>query len=470
MAKPDLEEKLQEKIASFRDNPLGFVLYAYPWGEKGRLLEEPGPDVWQIEALKQIGAACQNVEDALRMAVKSGHGVGKTAFLAWVVHWFISTRDHPQIIVTANTLPQLMGKTWRELAKWHKLSIHKDWFEWTATKFYLKDHPETWFANAIPWSENNPEAFAGTHEKHVLVVFDEASAIDDKIWEVVEGAMTTKGAMWFAFGNPTRNNGRFFECFHKFKHRWEHRTVDAREARKANLKEINKWKEDYGDDSDFFRVRVRGEFPRASWAQFIPHDVVERCRKYEAEAWEVFPRILGVDIARFGDDQTVFCIRQGRRVFPLRKFRGLDIMQVASLVAQTIKEEKIQGVFVDGVGLGIGVVDRLRQLGFQTVDVQSGAKPNNLKYFNKRAEMWAEMRDFLKEGCQLPDDQELFDDLLGPEYTFENRLNLLQLEKKEDMKARGLASPDCADALAFTFYAPIAFIDEQELEPEVYED
>jgi hypothetical protein len=145
-------------------------------------------------------------------------------------------------------------------------------------------------------------------------------------------------------------------------------------------------------------------------------------------------------------------------------------MQVASLVAQTVKEEKIQGVFVDGVGLGIGVVDRLRQLGFQTVDVQSGAKPNNLKYFNKRAEMWAEMRDFLKEGCQLPDDQELFDDLLGPEYTFENRLNLLQLEKKEDMKARGLASPDCADALAFTFYAPIAFIDEQELEPEVYED
>ena len=116
MAKANLEEKLQEKIASFRDNPLGFVLYAYPWGEKGRLLEEPGPDVWQIEALKQIGAACQNVEDALRMAVKSGHGVGKTAFLAWVVHWFISTRDHPQIIVTANTLPQLMGKTWRELA------------------------------------------------------------------------------------------------------------------------------------------------------------------------------------------------------------------------------------------------------------------------------------------------------------------------------------------------------------------
>lgn len=404
------------------------------------------------------------------MAIKSGHGVGKTALLAWVIHWFISTRSHPEIVVTANTLPQLSGKTWRELAKWHKQSIHRDWFEWTATKFYLKDHPETWYANAVPWSESNPDAFQGTHEENVLVVFDEASSIDDPIWTAVEGAMTTSGSMWFAFGNPTKNTGRFFECFHKFKHRWLNFTVDARTAKQVNQKQVERWREDYGDDSDFFRVRVRGEFPRASWAQFISHDIVERCRTYDAEAWEVFPRVLGVDIARFGDDQTVFCIRQGRKVFPLRKFRGLDIMQSASLIAETIREEKIQGCFVDGVGLGIGVVDRLRQLGFQPVDVQSGAKPDNPKYFNKRAEMWAQMRDFLKEGCELPDDQELRDDLLGPEYTFENRLNLLQLEKKEDMKARGLSSPDCADALAFTFYAPIAFLDEIELEPETYED
>ena len=130
----------------------------------------------------------------------------------------MSTRPHPQIVVTANTREQLLKKTFRELSVWHKLLINTGWFTWTATKFYHNDHPETWFAAAVPWSAERPESFAGTHAEHVMLLFDEASGIHDVIWEVAEGAMTTAGAAWLVFGNPTRNTGRFRECFGKFAH------------------------------------------------------------------------------------------------------------------------------------------------------------------------------------------------------------------------------------------------------------
>ena len=180
---------MKTDIANLYNDPLKFVYYVFPWGDaKTVLADEDGPDTWQIDVLTTISTKLQETDAltdkevltaAIRIAVASGHGIGKTALVSWIILWFISTRDHPQIVVTANTLNQLTNKTWRELAKWKKLAIHGDWFEWTATKFYLKGEPETWFASAIPWSEHNSEAFAGTHEKHVLVIFDEASGISD---------------------------------------------------------------------------------------------------------------------------------------------------------------------------------------------------------------------------------------------------------------------------------------------------
>ena len=193
---------LEEAIAEFMTDPLGFVNAVFPWGE-GELVGESGPDTWQAGVLSDIGQQCLTLDHALQYAVASGHGVGKTALIAWIILWFMSTRPHPQIVVTANTKSQLQTKTWRELSRWHKRAINAHWFDWQATSFKYKAHPETWTANAIPWSANNSEAFAGTHEAHVLVIYDEASAIDDVIWEVTEGAMTTPGAMWIAFGNPT---------------------------------------------------------------------------------------------------------------------------------------------------------------------------------------------------------------------------------------------------------------------------
>lgn len=447
--------ELVDAIAQCHDDPLAFVHLVYPWGKPGTILHEyDGPDEWQIWVLEQIRTGAMSVGDAVQIAVASGHGIGKTALVAWIVHWFISTRTNPQIVVTANTENQLSNKTWRELARWWKLSIHKEWFDWTATKFFLKSSPETWFAAAIPWSERNSEAFAGTHEEHVLIIFDEASGIADIIWEVAEGAMTTPGAIWIAFGNPTKNTGRFRECFGKFRHRWVTRQIDSRTAKMADKKKLNEWVDDYGEDSDFVRVRVRGVFPRAGSNQFISSEDVEACRHYQAEGYESQPVILGVDVARFGDDRTVIRARQGRKVFPAWKYRGLDTMEVADRVIEAINEFNPRVAFVDGGGLGAGVIDRLRQLGYgsRVVEINAGSKPLDGKtYFNLRAEMWGRMRDAVKAGLDLPsDDIELVDDLIGPEYGFTPKQQV-QLEKKQDMKKRGLASPDDGDALALTF-------------------
>lgn len=806
-----VEAQLQETIASLVYDPLSFVKFAFPWGEAGPLKHHTGPDAWQADFLAKLGGQARGEPgSAVRFATVSGNGIGKSTLVAWIILWFISTRPHPQIRVTANTREQLMKTTFRELAVWHKRIINNHWFTWTATKFYHNDHPSTWFANAIPWSAENPEAFAGLHEENVLVVFDEAchddqtevltdrgwqyfadlcgdeqmltmdpatgrcfyerptklfvhpyegemweytnrganfcvtpshkmweqrfsprsdnsanytewkatpiseissqefyipktipawegqqqvgftipryvgerrswaaltvpmdewvlflgwyysegsltyqnnghpcevrvsqkdttilevlrvmlshwgcvasvytspttpqlvirhrglseylfsfgkgclekrlpsevreatreqqrifldafcsgdgyirgnrrilytsnkgladdlhevalkagynstvtkralegkpiqfathtatsscdgyvvslaesnprakirqkhirkipysgtvycaevpthhllmtrrngvamwsgnSGIDDVIWDFTEGAMTTAGALWMAFGNPTRNTGRFRECFGKFQHRWTTTRVDSRTAKMANKSQINQWIEDYGEDSDFVRIRVKGEFPRAGSTQFIPSDLVEKAKRNDTPDDALATKVLSVDVARFGDDQTVFVYRQGNRVLPLRKFRELDTMQVAAMVAEAIDDWQPDCTFVDGGGLGAGVVDRLRQLNYRVIDVQAGSSPDDKeKYANKRAEMWGRMREWLKGDVQLPDDDGLTSALTGLQYGYSNKMTI-QLEKKEDMKKRGQASPDEADALAYGFAEPV---------------
>lgn len=463
-AAPQESADLVEIIGRFDDDPLGFVLYVFPWAEPGTILhDEEGPDEWQVRFLLLLGKLVREgrmaeAAAAIQIAVASGHGVGKTALVAWVILWFMSTRAAPQIVVTANTASQLTGKTWRELGKWHKLAIHKDWFQWTATKFYLKERPEDWFATAQPWSKERAEAFAGTHDKNVLMLFDEASAIDDGIWEVAEGAMTTPGAIWLAFGNPTRNTGRFRECFRRFRHRWHRMQVDSRKAKKADRTKIDAWIEDYGEDSDFVRIRVRGIFPRASSNQLIDGDLVEEAmrRKPHPGANDSAAKILVVDVARFGDDQSVVAIRQGTEFRVLRKYRELDLEQLSFRVAEWIDAETPDAVFVDANGMGAGVVDRLRALGYEVTEVNAGFKAaDDRTYYNKRAEMWGAARDWLRRGGCLPDDEELKDDLTGPEYGFDNK-GRIQLESKDDMKARGLPSPDTGDCLAMSFFMPVA--------------
>jgi hypothetical protein len=404
------------------------------------------PDQWQAD---DLNATVTNQ----RIAVASGHGIGKTRLVASKIHWFLSTRPYPQVVVTANTETQLSTKTWRELHKINATALNRDWFVPTATRFALKGCEETWFAAAIAWTEKRSEAFAGTHEQHVLYLFDEASAIADTIWEVSEGAMTTPGAKWCVYGNPTRNTGRFAECFGKFKHRWLTMQIDSRNAKMADKTQLQEWVDDYGEDSDFVRIRVRGVFPRAGSNQFIDCESVNKCLVYKSEGHEMHPLVLGVDIARFGDDQCVVCPRQGRRVYPLIKWRGMDTMQSAGRIAHVYEQYRADGVLIDGGGVGGGVIDRVKQLipSQKVFEVNFGGSPNNKqKYFNKRAEMWGDARDAIITGIELPNDNELVSDLTAVEYGFTAQQQI-QLEKKEDMKKRGLSSPDCADALACTY-------------------
>ncbi len=464
------ENSLIEDIAGFFNDPLGFVLYAYPWGEPGPLVEETGPDEWQTKFLAELGELLvrgATLEEAIRVAVASGHGIGKTAVIAWLVQWFMSTREFPQVVVTASTQTQLSSKTWRELAKWHRLLINRHWFNWTATKYYHVEYPETWFASAIPWSENNADAFAGTHERYVLIIYDEASAIADVIWDTTEGALTTPAALWLAFGNYTKNTGRFHQCFAgKTRSRWKPFQIDSRTAKKANQAQIAQWIEDYGVDSDFVRIRVRGVAPRSGSNQFIGQDLVDLCVKYKAQGYDALPKILSLDVARYGDNQSVSGVRQGRHFKILAKWRGLPIDQLADRFIEHIEAEEPDAIVIDGDGIGGSVVDLVKRKGFHIkagkeilFEFHGNATPADTKmYYNRRAEVWGLARDAMKAGMELPSDPELHSDLVAPEYFFAKKgdFDVIQLESKDDMRARGVASPDNADTLVMTYSVKLA--------------
>jgi len=473
MIDQEIEKFLIKKAHNYRHNPLGFVRFSW---------DDLKPREWQEEILIEIGerlsAGELDTHSAIQHAVASGHGIGKSALVAWLIMWAICTEADTKGVVTANTENQLKTKTWSELAKWYRSCRYRHWFKFTATALFSSDvtREKKWRIDMIPWSERNTESFAGLHNegKRILVVFDEASAIPDVIWEVTEGALTDANTeiIWVAFGNPTRNTGRFRECFGRFKHRWTRRQVDSRTVPGINLKQIQQWADDYGDDSDFFRVRVKGVFPRAGSRQFISGVLAEEATKRIVEVPYGTAKVISVDVARFGDDQSVIAMRHGRKLESLIKFRNLDTMQLASEIAAIVIKTKPDAVFVDGVGVGGGVVDRLRQLGLDVIDVNAGMAPdleNKDTHLNKRVEMWDRMRKWL-EGADIPDDKDLFDDLIGIEYGYDNKMRL-QLEKKEDMKKRGLSSPDCADAVSLGFFSHVMpKIDEYNLEPEIYDD
>lgn len=457
------DSALDIRLSKFRNDPLGFVRWAFPWKRAGTPLSRaPGPEDWQADTLTAIGERLRRQSGAgtgapVLVAVASGHGVGKSALVAWLIIWAMATADNTRGVVTANTEIQLKTKTWAELAKWFRLSRLRNRFRLTGTALQARDTEaaRSWRIDLVPWSLNQTESFAGLHNQglRILLVFDEASAIPDPVWEVAEGALTDQDTeiIWAVFGNPTQAAGRFRECFGRRRHRWLTRHVDSRESGLTSKEQIARWIEDYGEDSDFIRVRVKGEFPRSSSRQFIGTDLVDAARLRVCPTDPEAPRVMGVDVARFGDDQSVVLTRQGDRIEgEIRRYRGIDLMQLAAHVDALIAAENPDAVFVDGAGIGGGVIDRLRQLGRRVHDVNGGeAARRPREYLNRRAEMWARMRHWLKTG-DIPDDTALATDLAGPEYGFDAK-GRIQLERKEDMKRRGLASPDAGDALALTF-------------------
>jgi len=470
----DIEAQLQKDICGFVRDPYGFVMFAYPWGEPGTPLEnETGPDEWQTKVLKDIGHALTHgwvMNNGVRieikngriwLAVRSGHGIGKSALMAWLDHWFASCHPDPQCITTANTDTQLRTKTWRENAKWKELLINAHWFTWTATKLIFKGRPNTWYTQAIPWSKHNTQAFAGTHEKYLMMKFDEASQIFDGIWEVTEGAMTEPNGLklWIVFGNPTQATGRFSECFKKRRKFWITYEIDARTSKRTDKELIKDQIEFYGIDSDFVKVRILGQEPSAGTKQFIGTDIVEAAmgKVIHPSQYISMPKILGVDIARFGDDKTVFIKRQGLASYGLTKLAKLDSLTVAGLIAQIIKDWLPDQVFLDMGNTGAAIYDLLIGWGYEDYVTGiwfGGSSDDKQTYFNKRIEMVGGVKNWLTNGGAIPDDNELRDDITGPEYFF-NPAEQMQLERAEDMKGRGLASPDCLMSLGLTFAHPV---------------
>jgi hypothetical protein len=465
----ELQQQLVTRMASFRRDPLGYVLYAFPWGVKGTDLEnKPGPRAWQRKKLERIGTklragALNNFADVIREATCSGHGPGKSAFVAWLVKWGLDTRRDTKVVVTANTEKQLQTKTWPELAKWHRLSITAAWFVFTATALYSADpkHEKTWRGDAIPWSEHNTEAFAGLHNegKRIVVIFDEASKIADKVWEVTEGTLTDANTeiLWFVFGNGTRATGRFRECFRQLRHRWECENIDSRTVEGTNTAQLQQWVEDYGEDSDFVKVRVRGMFPAASLKQFISETDVDQAwgKQLKPEQYQFAPVILTCDPAWEGDDPLVIGKRQGLKFEILRVLPKNDNdVWVANLMAQLEDEHGADAVFVDA-GYGTGIVSAAMTMGRDWQLVWFAESPIDPGYLNKRAEMWGGSKSFLKGGGSLdPRYPQLRDDLTGPE-TVARLDGKIQLEAKKDMKARGLPSPNFGDVLALSFAYPV---------------
>jgi hypothetical protein len=464
----ETEVQLWKDIANFYADPLGFVMYAYPWGKPGILEKHDGPDTWQREFLSELGKQVRERKfdglspvSPIRMVISSGHGVGKTVLCAWLTHWILSTRPRARGTITANTYTQLSTKTWAGVQSWSRLLINRHWFRVTGEMMYFEGQKDSWAVSAQSCKEENSEAFAGQHaaDSTSFYIFDEASAIPEKIWEVAEGGLTDGQPMIFACGNPTRNTGKFHRIsFGNERERWIRFSVDSRKSKFTNKQQIKEWIDDYGEDSDFVRVRVRGECPRAGSSQLIPSDVVAACRKYKAEGFTSLPKILACDPARFGDDRTVIGIRQGRQFRVLAKLRGVDTVFTANRVIDFIEKEGPDAIVIDGDGLGAGVVDQLnnRSYGRRLHEFHGGAKPDDGdKYYNKRAEVWGLMSDWLKAGAEIPDDPEIEVDLTGPQYGYSSK-SQIQLERKEDQKSRGLASPDLGDTLAMTFAVKVA--------------
>ncbi len=470
-----------------KSDPLQFVKFVYPWGEPGELEQYTGPHEWQTQLLTEMRQHFQGPYrfTPFRKAIASGHGIGKSALISWVLNWAKSTCIDCRCTVTAGTGKQIETKTWPEITKWFKLALNTHWWDAKAESICARDknHERTWRTDVNTWSENNPGAFAGLHNagKRLVIIFDEASTIPEVVWQVASGALTDERTeiIWLAFGQPTEPSGAFFEAVAGVrKHRWNPLQIDSRNVPGTNKDEFAQWVHDYGEDSDYVRVRVRGEFPRAGSTQLIGSDLVQgaRKRKLDSDAYRRYWKILSVDVARFGDDQTVTGLRQGPKLHILSQLRGQSIVQTGRRVIEDILETQPRCCVIDGDGVGGGVVDYVREFlpgiwkqrmgrdlpeTFHLQEFHGGFAPSDpYMYFNLRAESWGKCKKWL-EAADIPDLPELETDLTGAQYRLSGQ-NQIQLERKEDMKKRGLSSPDLGDMLAMSFSAMPAGQTEEE--------
>jgi len=479
-----VELEIADDCAEYYADPLGWVMWAFDWGH-GDLEGFDGPDQWQIDTLNEWGEAIKANKfngvtpvPVFRKSTSSGHGIGKSALVAWIILFILSTRPYSKGIITANTGEQLKTKTWSELAKWKTRCLTGHWFILNSGKgslnIYHKSFPDTWRADAQTCREENSESFAGLHcaTSSPFYIFDEASTVPDMIWEVAEGGLTDGEPFFFAFGNPTRNTGKFAQTMGASS-RWNPASIDSRTAKMTNKEQIAEWLEDYGEDSDFFRVRVRGLKPRAGDMQLMPGDVVQNAMKRSPGRYlGTDPLVCGIDVARGGGDNCMMVFRRGKdmkseKVYRLPGEKSRDSMDACAKFAMVLDRHKPDVIFLDETGIGGPIGDRLRQLGYNVIGVHFGGKADDeKKYADKTSEMGYRMRQWLMDGGAIPDDNLLEMELTAREY-WHDKKDRLVVEPKgggsgdrkganggssyNGFKSRLGYSPDWTDACYLTF-------------------
>ena len=464
------------------DDPYKFVMYAFPWGKAGTPLEGfTGPREWQKNLLLELRDHIAANKDptrvanldfkAFRKAVASGRGIGKSALEAWLALWMLTTRVGSSVICSANSEAQLQGVLWGELTKWTTLSINAHWWEITATRItaapWLAERVETdlgigtklWSANARLWSAERPDSYAGVHNfRGVLVIFDEASSIPDQIWTVAAGFFTepTPHRFWVAFSNPRALAGYYYEIFNGSRGDfWSTSQINALDVEGVDHAIHREIIAENGEESYQAAVEVRGEFWSQDDLQFINPKLVQDA--FERTRWddETAPIVIGVDPARYGSDSTCIAIRKGRDLLKVQRFNGQDTMETVGRIIDAIYTYNPAIVAVDQGGLGAGIVDRLMEQRFKQVKgVDFGwSARNGRAYANKRAEIWGLMKDWLATAS-IPADKRIKSDLCGPQLKLDST-GRIGLEGKKEMRARGVSSPDAADAIALTFAHPV---------------
>jgi len=409
-----------------------------------------------IEYIDEAPGVCFEVQGGLFLT-KDYHVTHNSALTSWLVKWILDTRPYAKGVVTANTGDQLRTKTWAEVAKWHNMSITKDLFEYQNSRGAMclknKEESENWRCDALTSREEASESFAGLHAANStpFYIMDEGSAIPNIIPEVAMGGLTDGEPMFFMFGNPTRSSGFFSDLFKGKKEGWDLTTIDSRTVEGTNKSLFDRWEKEHGEDSDFFRVRVRGLPPKTASTQFISTELVEAAagKHLQKQQYDFAPKVLGVDVAWYGDDTSVIVMRQGLKADIMWSGMEVDSVDIAGQIASISAREGIDAVFIDA-SMGNGVIDQLRRLGSNPQPVYFNATSNSPEYKNKRAEMWGNIREWLKMGGAMPDDSRMKDELTALEYFFalDGRI---QLESKKDLKKRGEPSSDYSDALALTF-------------------
>ena len=434
-------ELLREQVRRWQRDPVAFVTRAL----NGQPTEQQA-DI--LRALAEPGA---------KVGVKAGHGVGKSALMSWAGIWHTTLFEDSKTAVTGPSAPQLRDVLMAEINKWVNRS--HPWVKAQllpgAMRLAVRGAEQTQFLTARTARPDKPDALQGIHATNVLFLVDEAFGVADKVFEVAKGALSTPSARSLFGGNPTATSGYGYNAFHRNKHLFKLFTLSCVDSPLVSREYIKEMADEYGEDSDVYKVRVLGQFPRASICQLIARDIADKAANtvHNRSNYHYAPKILGVDVAWEGDDRSAVYFRQGLASKKLGSWYNIDNMTLGGLIHQWWAEFDVDAVFID-VGWGTGVIDYLRSLGRDPIPVNFGGSSTDPQYVNKRSQMWGNCKDWLTSGGSIDKDEDLIEDLVGPMYAFQPNGKKI-LEKKKDMKRRGLKSPDLADALVLTFAADV---------------